>query len=344
MTAYFLRRFLLIVPTFLGITLVVFLITNFVPGGPVERQIARLRAASFGEAGGGAVGGSRANISLPEDAVEEIRKYYGFDKPVYVRYGRWLWNVLHLDLGNSYIYQDPVWDVIKSRFPISIFLGLTGFFLGYLVCIPLGVMKAIRHGSRFDLLSSALVFVGYAVPGWALGTALLVLFGGGSFWSLFPLGGFRPDNWDYLNLWGKITAQIHYMFLPVLCYMVGAFATLTILTKNALMENLGQDYVRTAFAKGLPERRVIFVHTLRNSLIPLVTGLGNAISLVLAGSFLIERVFNIDGMGYLGYTSILQRDYPVALGILVIDSLLMLVGNILSDMIYAAVDPRIRFQ
>ncbi len=161
---------------------------------------------------------------------------------------------------------------------------------------------------------------------------------------LFPLGGFRPDNWDDLGFWGKVTGQLHHMFLPVVCYMVGAFATQTILTKNSLMETLGQDYVRTAFAKGLSERRVIFVHALRNSLIPLVTGLGNAISLVLAGSFLIERVFNIDGMGYLGYTAILQRDYPVALGILVVSSLLMLVGNILSDIIYAIVDPRIRFQ
>jgi microcin C transport system permease protein len=252
--------------------------------------------------------------------------------------------VLHLDLGTSYIYQDPVWDVIKSRFPISIFLGLTGFFLSYLVCVPLGVLKAVRHGSRFDFFSSVIVFLGYAVPGWALGTALLVLFGGGSFWDLFPLGGFRPDNWEYLSLWGKITGQLHHMALPVFCYMVGAFATETILTKNSLMENLGQDYVRTAFAKGLSERRVIFVHALRNSLIPLVTGLGHAISLILAGSFLIERVFNIDGMGYLGYTAILQRDYPVALGILVISSLLMLIGNILSDIIYAVVDPRIRFQ
>jgi microcin C transport system permease protein len=251
---------------------------------------------------------------------------------------------LHLDLGNSYVYQDPVWDVIKSRFPISIFLGLTGFFLSYFVCIPLGVIKAVRHGSRFDFVSSAIVFLGYAVPGWALGTALLVLFGGGSFWSVFPLGGFRPDNWEYLSLWRKITGQLDHMFLPVLCYMVGAFATETILMKNSMMENLGQDYVRTAFAKGLTERRVIFVHALRNSLIPIVTGLGHVISLVLAGSFLIERVFNIDGMGYLGYTSILQRDYPVALGILVLGSMLMLIGNILSDMIYAFVDPRIRFQ
>jgi microcin C transport system permease protein len=340
MRGYFLRRILLIVPTFIGITLVVFLIMQFVPGGPVERQIMRFQM-SMADRGGTT---ARAGVEIPQEAVDEIRRYYGFDKPVHIRYAQWLWRVVHFDLGKSYIYQDPVWDVIRTRFPISIFLGLTGFFLGYFICIPLGVLKAIRHGSTFDLISSALVFMGYAVPGWALGTALLVLFGGGSFWSLFPLGGFRPGNWDYLSLWGKFTGQIHYMFLPVVCYMVGSFATLTILSKNSLMENLGQDYVRTAFAKGLTQRRVIFVHALRNSLIPLVTGLGNTISLVLAGSFLIERVFNIDGMGYLGYTAILQRDYPVALGILVIDSLLMLVGNILSDMIYAAVDPRIRFQ
>ena len=340
MTAYFIRRFLLIIPTFLGITVAVFVIMQFVPGGPVERRIMQIQMA----AAQGGVAGARGAAALPEDAIEQIRAYYGFDKPVHTRYIQWLWKVLHLDLGTSYIYQDPVWDVIKSRFPVSIFLGLTGFLLGYLICIPLGVMKAVRHGSKFDVISSALVFMGYSVPGWALGTALLVLFGGGSFWSLFPLGGFRPDNWEYLSFWGKITSQLHYMFLPVLCYMIGSFATLTILSKNSLMENLGQDYVRTAFAKGLNERRVIFKHALRNSLIPLVTGLGNVISLILAGSFLIERVFNIDGMGYLGYTAILQRDYPVALGILVIDSLLMLVGNILSDIIYATVDPRIRFK
>jgi microcin C transport system permease protein len=345
MTAYFIRRFLLIIPTFIGITLAVFVVMQFVPGGPVERQIMRYQMAAMTEGGGGGISVSgRGSNALPEEQIEEIRRYYGFDKPVHIRYAKWLWNVLHLDLGTSYIYQDPVWDVIKSRFPISIFLGLTGFVLSYLVCIPLGVLKAVRHGSRFDFFTSAVVFLGYAVPGWALGTALLVLFGGGSFWNLFPLGGFRPDNWEYLSTWGKLTGQLHHMALPVFCYMVGAFATETILTKNSLMENLGQDYVRTAFAKGLSERRVIFVHALRNSLIPLVTGLGHAISLILAGSFLIERVFNIDGMGYLGYTAILQRDYPVALGILVIGSLLMLIGNILSDIIYALVDPRIRFQ
>jgi len=339
MTGYFLRRFLLIIPTFIGITMAVFLVMNFVPGGPVERQILRYKMA-VAEKGGGRV----ADTELPPEALEEFRRYYGFDKPVYIRYVSWLWKVLHLDLGQSYVYQDPVWDVIKARFPVSIFLGLSGFFLSYLVCIPLGVFKAIRHGSRFDLLSSLAVFLGYSIPGWALGTALLVLLGGGSFWNVFPLGGFRPTNWEYLNFFQKVAAQLHYMFLPVLCYTIESFATLTILMKNSLMENLGQDYVRTAFAKGLTEHRVIFVHALRNSLIPIATGLGNEIGLILAGSFLIEKVFNIDGMGYLGYTSILQRDYPVALGILVVASLLLLVGNILSDMIYVIVDPRIRFQ
>ena len=343
MRAYFLRRLLLVIPTFIGITLAVFVIMHFVPGGPVERQILQYRMAIMTE--GGVSGGAQAlTVSLPQDAIDEIRRFYGFDKPVHVRYGQWLWNVIRLDLGNSYIYQEPVWDVIKSRFPVSIFLGLTGFLLSYVICIPLGVMKAVRHGTRFDVVSSIVVFLGYSVPGWALGTALLVLFGGGSFWNLFPLGGFRPYNWEFLNLGQKIVAQLHHMFLPVFCYMVGSFATLTILTKNSLMENLGQDYIRTAFAKGLNEHRVIFVHALRNSLIPLATGLGHVFGLVLAGSFLIEKVFNIDGMGYLGYTSILQRDYPVALGILVISSLLMLFGNILSDVIYTAADPRIRFK
>jgi len=313
---------------------------HFVPGGPVERQIMRYQMA-MSDRGGGTM---RAGVELPPEAIEQMKRHYGFDKPVHVRYALWLWNVVRLDLGRSYIYQDPVWDIIKARFPISVFIGLTAFVVSYLICVPLGVLKAIRHGSSFDFASSFMVFLGYSVPGWALGAALLVLFGGGTFLEWFPLGGFRPDNWEYLGFFQKITAQLHYMFLPVLCYMMAGFATLTILTKNSLMENLGQDYVRTAFAKGLNEKRVIFGHALRNSLIPIATGLGHAISLILAGSFLIEKVFNIDGMGYLGYTSILQRDYPVALGILVVSSLLLLIGNILSDIVYVFVDPRIRFR
>ncbi|HEY7446710.1 MAG TPA: ABC transporter permease subunit, partial [Vicinamibacterales bacterium] len=267
MGPYFLRRLLLVIPTFLGITLAVFVVTQFVPGGPVERRIMQYQM--------GATASGRPVEALPEDAIQQIREYYGFDKPVHVRYALWLRNLAHLDLGNSYVYQESVWDVIKSRFPVSIFLGLTGFLLSYLICVPLGVIKAVKHGSRFDFISSAIVFLGYSVPGWALGTALLVLFGGGSYWSIFPLGGFRPSDWEFLSIGEKIVAQARHMFLPVVCYMVGSFATLTILTKNSLLENLGQDYVRTAFAKGLDERRVIFVHALRNSLIPLATGLGH---------------------------------------------------------------------
>jgi len=342
MTGYFIRRLLLIVPTFIGITLAVFVITNLVPGGPIERQLMKYRFGTASEGGG--TGGVGARTSIPPEALEEMKRYYGFDKPPLQRYAVWLWNVVRLDLGTSYTYSDPVWEVIRSRFPVSLFLGLTGFLLSYLICVPLGVLKAVSHGTKLDLTTSVLVFLGYSIPGWALGTALLVIFGGGSFWDVFPLGGFRPSNWEYLSVAEKITGQIHHMMLPVFCYMIGSFATLTILMKNSLMENLSQDYVRTAFAKGLSERRVILMHALRNSLIPISTGLGHAISLILAGSFLIEKVFNIDGMGYLGYQAIVQRDYPVALGIVVVSSLLMMAGNILSDIIYVLVDPRIRFK
>ena len=213
-----------------------------------------------------------------------------------------------------------------------------------MVCIPLGVTKAIKHGSSFDLISSSVVFIGYSIPGWALGAILLVMLGGGSFFDLVPLGGFRSENWSQLNLIEKIVDQAHHTMLPVIAYAMGSFASLTILTKNSLMENLGHDYVRTAFAKGLSEKRVIFVHALRNSLIPLCTGLGHAIGILMAGSYLIEKVFNIDGIGYLGYTSIIERDYAVVMGVLVINTLLILLGNILSDVLYVIADPRIRFQ
>ena len=223
-------------------------------------------------------------------------------------------------------------------------IGLTGFLLTYLVCVPLGIAKAVKNGSTFDFTSSVIVFMGYSIPGWALGGLMLVLFGGGSFWDVFPLGGFRSDDFEYLTFPEQVLDQVHHTILPVLAYLVGAFATLTILTKNSVIENLSQDYVKTAFAKGLSERRVIFGHVFRNSMIPLATGLGHALSLVLAGSLLVEKVFNIDGMGLLGYKSILNRDYPVTMGILVISSLLLLIGNIISDIFYALIDPRIRFK
>ena len=341
MGAYFFRRALLMIPTFLGITFLVFTITRFVPGGPIEQMMVKMQMAES-ESGGGS-SNFDGSVQIPDSVREELEKQFGFDKPFYLAYVDWVSDVVTLDLGTSYKYREPVWDIVKSRFPVSIFLGLTGFLLAYFICIPLGIYKATRHGGVFDFSSSVLIFMAYSVPGWALGGLLLVLLGGGSFWDVVPLGGFRGDSWDELTTWGKITDQLHHMILPVFAYTIGSFATLTILMKNSLMENLGQDYVRTAFAKGLGERRVVLIHALRNSLIPICTGLGHALSLVMAGSYLVEKVFNIDGIGYLGYTSIIERDYAVVMGVLVINVFLMLLGNILSDVLYVLVDPRIRF-
>ena len=367
MTAYFIRRFLLIIPTFIGITFLAFTVMRFVPGGPVEQAIAayQMQMAGAGEAGASSGGsGTDANIAISPEMVEKLKEIYGFDKPFYVAYLIWLNKLSPLgfdlnersffqkvfslsfkwpDMGMSDTYSRPVWDVIAERFPISIKFGLIGFMLSYLVCVPLGVWKAVKHGSAFDWGSSVIVFIGYSIPGWVLGIVLLVYFGGGSFWNVFPLGGIHSPNYGDLGFWQQCRDTIWHMILPVLCYMVGGFATLTILMKNSLMENLGQDYVRTAFAKGLSENTVIFVHALRNSLIPIATGLGHLLSLILAGSYLIEKVFNIHGFGLLGYTSLIARDYPVVLGTLVLGSLLKLFGNIMSDFLYCMIDPRIRF-
>ncbi|GAK59684.1 inner membrane ABC transporter permease protein yejB [Candidatus Vecturithrix granuli] len=343
MRSYFIRRFLFILPTFLGITLVSFVIMHIVPGGPIEQAIRQIRmGGQFGEGGGGS--GNFVSSTLTNEAIEQMRKDYGFDQPILIRYGHWLWNILRLDLGTSYVYGDPVWHVIKSRLPVSIYFGVIGFFMTYLVCIPLGVMKAVKHKQLFDTITSILVFVGYATPGFALGIVLLVLFGGGSFWDVFPLGGFVSDNFSDLSFFAKVVDLLHHTILPVICYMISSFATLTILMKNSLLDNLNQDYILTAFSKGLRSRVVVYKHALRNSLIPLATGFGHFLSVILAGSFLIEKVFNIDGMGLLGYTSIIDRDYPVVLGILVISSLLGLIGNIISDICYVLIDPRIEFR
>ena len=338
---YFLRRFLLIIPTFFIATAIVFVILQVTPGGPFEQIMLQAKMQAQGGEGGGGSGNFQESINIPEESVAELKRYFNLDKPIYTRYFIWIGNVLQGDLGKSYKFSEPVVDVIKDRLPISIFFGLTGFILSYLICIPLGVWKAVKHGSAFDITSSALVFMGYSVPGFALGAVLMVTLGSAGY---FPLGEFHSLDWDSLSFGEKILDQIHHAVLPVIAYMVGGFATLTILMKNSLMENLGQDYVRTAFAKGLPERRVVFVHAFRNSLIPIVTGLGHFIGLVFAGSFLIEKVFNIDGMGYVGYRAVVERDYTFVMGTLAIGSVILTVGNILSDIFYALVDPRIRFK
>ncbi len=344
MTTYFIRRLLLVIPTFLGITVISFCIMQIVPGGPLEQEIMKIR--SQGMMGGETQGasGRTGSTQIPEEVLNEMKKFYGFDKPIPLRYATWLWNILHLDLGRSYVYGEPVWDVIKSRFPVSIYFGLIGFTISYTVCVPLGVWKAVKHGSSFDFLSSSLVFLGYSLPGWALGAILLVLLGGGSFWDVFPLGGFRSEGWADLPVWDKIIDQVYHTILPIMAMTVGSFATLTVLMKNGLMEQLGQDYVRTAFAKGLSEKRVIFLHALRNSLIPIATTIGGMIGIILSGSYLIELTFNINGFGLLGFTSMVNRDYPIVLGELVIGTLIGLIGAIISDMVLAMVDPRIRFR
>tara|TARA_Y100001936_G_scaffold10512_1_gene9342 strand:- start:1769 stop:2452 length:684 start_codon:yes stop_codon:yes gene_type:complete len=225
-------------------------------------------------------------------------------------------------------------------------LGLTGIILSYLVCIPLGIKKALNHGSLFDFGSSVMIFIAYSIPGWALGGVLLVLLGGGSFLDMFPLGGLHAPKeiWEQMNFFQKVVNQIHHMILPIIAWSIASFATLTVLMKNGLLENLSQDYIRTAFAKGLSEKRVIWLHAIRNSVIPIAANIGQIIGVVIAGSYFIERVFNIEGFGKLAYEAILQRDYPITLGFLVIVVIIRLLGNIISDFTLALVDPRIRFK
>lgn len=344
MTTYFIRRILLIPITFVIITFLVYTILRIVPGGPIEQAQLQIKMAMMGEAGSGSASLSgKGEIQIPEEAMEELKKYYRLDKPIVIGYIDWLIGILKLDFGESYIHGETVLKVIISKFPISIYFGLIGYFATWLICIPLGVFKAIRHKSLFDTSTSILVFLGYSIPGFVACLILLVLFGGGTFLNWVPLGGFRSDNWEELSTMGKVIDQIHHTIVPLIGYLIGGFATMTILMKNSLLENLGSDYVRTAFAKGLSEKRVIFVHALRNSLIPITAGIGHALGLLFAGSFLIEKTCNIPGMGLLGYDSIIQRDYPVILGILVFMVLIQLTGNIISDIVWALVDPRIRF-
>ena len=429
MATYFLRRILLMIPTFLGSTVLVFTILQMAPGGPIEQIMLQLQMGGAISAEGGA---SSSGISgdgggsLPPEALKELERFYGFDKPIYQRYFIWLglfpreikhrnfmvepgakivekrvgkkdgklWKVdIHIldnnefrvfekdgsvsrywyasvdeidsdgslnavifqkefsgiltgNLGRSYTYMQPVTDVMKPRFKISLFYGLTGIILSYLVCIPLGIKKALNHGSMFDFGSSVIIFIAYSIPGWALGGVLLVLFGGGSFWEIFPLGGFRSPTeiWETLTPLQKVADQIHHMVLPIIAWTIGSFATMTVLMKNSLLENLSQDYIRTAFSKGIKEKRVIWLHAIRNSLIPIASGIGHILGVVISGSYFIERMFNIDGFGRMAYEAILARDYPITLGFLVIVVIIRLIGNIISDLALATVDPRIRFK
>ena len=426
MTTYFLRRMLLVIPTFIGSTILVFTILQLAPGGPLEKIIQELKTGGQmgGEAGISSISISGGTI-LPESAMRELKRYYGFDKPGWQRYLIWLgvwpreikhrnftlkpdmthiekrvgkqsgqiWKVdiklegnkylvyekdgtlstiwktdiekinddgskegvvyqrefsgiLTGNLGKSYTYAKPVTEVMKPRFKISLLFGLIGYFLTYIVCIPLGISKALKHGSGFDFVSSVLIFIAYSIPGWALGGVLLVLLGGGSFWDIFPLGGFHSPTeiWEKMTIIEKIVDQAHHAILPIFAWSITTFATMTILMKNSLLENLSQDYIRTAFAKGIAEKRVVWLHAFRNSLIPIAAQIGYVIAAIIANSYLIERVFNINGFGKMSFQAIMDRDYPIIMGFLIVVVLIRLIANIISDLAIASVDPRIRFK
>ena len=341
MRSYFLRRLLLIPPTIFGITIIVFAITRFVPGGPMERAIMEMQAVnvSAGVSGGSLSTGQQA---LSEEQLQQLREYYGFDKPWYISYVQWMGNVLQGDLGTSYRYNEPVWDLIRSRFPISIFYGVLTLIITYCVCIPLGIVKAIKHRTFVDNFSSIIIFTGYAIPGYVLGALLVVFFAARLEW--FPMGGFTSITFDELSTWGKVKDIFWHAILPLCSYLIGSFALVTLLMKNHLMDNLASDYIRTAVAKGVSFKQAVINHALRNSLIPIATTFGQNIILLVTGSFLIETIFDINGFGLLGFTAILDRDYPIVMGVLLFSSTLLLIGNMISDFLVAMVDPRVRFQ
>ncbi len=339
MRDYFLRRLLLIPPTLVGVTILVFIITRFVPGGPLERAMMEAQMMDAQSGRTSAVSGQ--NQALSEDQIQQLKEYYGFDKPILISYFHWVGKVMTGDLGSSYRYNEPVWSIIRSRFPISIFYGILTLIITYAICIPLGIVKAIRHRTLMDNATSIVIFMGYAVPGYVLGALLLLFFSARLEW--FPMGGFTSIFFDDLSTWDKVKDLFHHAVLPLCCYLVGSFAVTTMLMKNHLMDNLSADYMRTAVAKGVTFERAVFKHALRNSLIPIATTFGQNITLIVGGSFLIETIFDINGFGLLGLTAIFDRDYPVVMGVVLLSSLLLLIGNILSDFLVAMIDPRIRF-
>ena len=346
MAAYILKRLLLMIPTLFGVMLITFVVTQFVPGGPVEQLINQMQGQGVGsEAVGSSVQLYRGNTGLDDEKLKELKALYGFDKPAYVRFFTMLGNYASFDLGESYYHQQSVMELVVSKLPVSISLGLWAFILVYATCIPLGISKAVRDGTSFDVTTSTIILVGYAIPGFVLGIFLLVLFGGGSFWDVFPLRGLVSDNWDELSWFGKITDYLWHITLPVISLTVGSFAVMTMLTKNSFLEEIRKQYVTTARAKGLPENAVLYKHIFRNAMIPLVTGFPSAfIGAFFAGSILIESIFSLDGLGLLSYESILKRDYPVVLGTLYLFTLLGLVAKLLTDIMYVLVDPRIQFE
>jgi microcin C transport system permease protein len=358
MLAYIARRLLFMIPTLFGILLINFVIVQFAPGGPVERILAQLQGAEAGATarfgGGGETGSAgggdfsskyRGAQGLDPKFIAELEKQFGFDKPAYERFILMVKNYATFDFGRSYFRDVPVLQLIKEKLPVSISLGLWMTLLSYLISIPLGIKKAVSDGSRFDVWSSAVVITGYAIPSFLFAILLIVLFCGGSFWQIFPLRGLTSENWHELSLGGRIADYLWHIALPVTSMTLGAFATTTFLTKNSFLSEIAKQYVQTARMKGLSERRVLYGHVFRNAMLIVVAGFPGAfISAFFGASLLIETIFSLDGLGLLSFESIVNRDYPVVFADLYIFALLGLVVNLISDLTYMWIDPRIDFE
>ena len=341
MLNYIFKRLLLMIPTLFGVLLLTFVVIQFVPGGPVEQYLAEAKAAAGGATEGGGIG-YRGGQGVDPKRVEQIKALYGFDKPAPERFFQMVGQFAHFDLGRSFFQNKDVWSLIVEKLPVSISLGLWTFVISYAVAVPLGVAKAVRAGSRFDTLTTLLILLGYAIPGFVLGVALLVVFGGQLQW--FPLRGLTSANWDTLSWPARITDYLWHIAMPVTAMVLGSFAVTAMLTKNAFLEEIRKQYVLVARAKGLSANQVLWGHVFRNALIPIVTGFPAAfVGAFFTGSLLIETLFSLDGLGLLSYESVIRRDYPVVLGTLYLFTLIGLVTKLVSDLCYAAVDPRVKF-
>jgi microcin C transport system permease protein len=366
MTAYIVRRLLFMIPTLFGIMLVSFVVVQFAPGGPIERVIAQLSGTDTGATSrisGGAGGdfGARAQPGagqfeganskyrgaqgLDPEFIKKLEKQFGFDKPAYQRFFIMLWNYLRFDFGQSYFRDIGVLQLIKEKLPVSISLGIWMTLLSYLISIPLGIRKAVKDGSQFDTWTSAVIVIGYAIPGFLFAILLIILFAGGSFLDWFPLRGLTSDNWSALPWYGKILDYFWHLVLPIVSMSLSAFATMTLLTKNSFLDEIRKQYVLTARAKGCSQRQVLYGHVFRNAMLIVVAGFPGAfVGAFFTGSLLIETIFSLDGLGLLGFESVLNRDYPVVFATLYIFSLVGLVVNLLSDLTYTWIDPRIDFE
>jgi microcin C transport system permease protein len=365
MLAYIARRVLLMIPTLLGIMLISFVIVQFAPGGPVERIIAQLQGQDSGatsrisggggdlSGGQGAAGGGGESSSsryrgaqgLDPQFIKQLEVQFGFDKPASERFLKMLWDYARFDFGKSYFRDISVLQLIKEKLPVSVSLGLWMTLLSYAISIPLGIRKAVKDGSAFDIWTSGIVIVGYAIPGFLFAILLIVLFAGGSFWQIFPLRGLTSENWDQLSLGGKIVDYFWHITLPIISMALGAFATSTLLTKNSFLDEIRKQYVLTARMKGLSERQVLYGHVFRNAMLIVIAGFPGAfIGAFFAGALLIETIFSLDGLGLLSFESIVNRDYPVVFANLYIFSLVGLAVNLVSDLTYTWIDPRIDFE